>query len=234
MFRHVLAFASEHPSLAAGQPWSGFLSAREQEIFAGFTFPRRRRKWLLGRVAAKRLVREMWHGPELPDEGITILNRPSGEPFVIVEGQGEWEYPISISHRSEVGMAAAPLERGARIGADVEIVEPRELALVGQFFTEREAESVAAAGANRDEILTRIWSAKEAVLKLLGIGLRADTRGIEVSLVGDPFPECLAGWQPISVQVSGASPTLAALKELRVVWRREGGHVLTVAVDVAG
>jgi phosphopantetheinyl transferase len=233
MFRYVLASASEHPSLAQGQAWPGLLSSREEEILAGLSFLPRRRKWLLGRVAAKRLVGETPGLTDLPAAGITVLNRASGQPFVLVEGQGEWGFPISISHRGELGLAAAPSISGLAIGADLETIEPRDLALVRQFFTEREATLVAEAGPACDEVVARIWSAKEAVLKLLGLGLRLDTREIEVSLDGVPFGEGPAGWQTLDVQLG---PTLfSALPpgSLRVVWRRESGVVLTVAVAAA-
>jgi phosphopantetheinyl transferase len=231
MFRYALVHTSEQPSLALGQAWPGLLSPREEAIFAGFAFLPRRCKWLLGRAAAKRLVREISGQPAMAETSISVLNRPSGEPFVLIEGQGEWEYPISISHRSEVGMAAAPERRHARIGADIETIEPRDLALARQFFTNGEAEIVAASGRDCDETVARIWSAKEAVLKLLGLGLRLDTRGVVVNLVGEPFRECPAGWQPIEVKGRADLPGVDPPKSLRVVWRREGGHVLTVAVE---
>jgi len=159
-----------------------------------------------------------------------VLNRSSGEPFVLVEGRGEWEFPISVSHRSEVGLAAAPEDRGARIGADIETVEPRDPALVRQFFTSGEAELAASSGEAGDEVVARIWSAKEAVLKLLGLGLRLDTRGIVVDLRGEPFLECPAGWRPLAVKVCVEAPAPPVPGLLRVLWRREANHVLTVAV----
>jgi phosphopantetheinyl transferase len=231
MFRYRLVHASDYPTLAHGQAWTGFLSPREDRILAGLGIVPRRRKWLMGRAAAKALVHEMMSGEaEIPPNRISVLNQPSGEPFVLIEGKGGWEYPISLSHRSEVGMAAAPLERTARIGADVETIEPRDPALVRQFFTDDEAQLVDAADQDRDETVARIWSAKEAVLKLLGLGLRIDTRGVLVNLVGAPFPECPAEWQPVDVKVVAKVPHQNLLDSLHVVWRREAGYVLTVAV----
>jgi 4'-phosphopantetheinyl transferase len=230
MFRHVLVRASEYPWLDSGQAWPGFLSPREEAILAGMEFLPRRRKWLLGRAAAKRLVRAMSGPQPVAETGISVLNRSSGEPFVLVEGRGEWEFPISVSHRSEVGLAAAPEDRGARIGADIETVEPRDPALVRQFFTSGEAELAASSGEAGDEVVARIWSAKEAVLKLLGLGLRLDTRGIVVDLRGEPFLECPAGWRPLAVKVCVEAPAPPVPGLLRVLWRREANHVLTVAV----
>ena len=229
MFRYRLVHASDFPSLAQGQAWPGLLSSREETILSGLGLLPRRRKWLLGRVAAKQLVREMSDG-DVADHRISVLNQPSGEPFVLVEGRGGWERPISISHRSHVGMAAAPLDASVRIGADLETVEPRDLALVRQFYTDSEAAVVDAAGDARDEVVARIWSAKEAVLKLLGLGLRIDTRGVLVNLAAQPCAGCPADWQPVDVKVVADLPRQSALDGLRVMWRREAGYVLTLAL----
>jgi hypothetical protein len=229
MFRYRLVHASDFSSLAQGQAWPGLLSPREETILSGLGLLPRRRKWLLGRVAAKQLVREM-SGDDVPDHRISILNQPSGEPFALVEGRGGWDRPISISHRSHVGMAAAPLDATVRIGADLETVEPRDLALVRQFYTDHEAAIVDAAGEARDEVVARIWSAKEAVLKLLGLGLRIDTRGVLVNLTAQPFAGCPADWQPVDVKVIADLPRQSMLDGLRVLWRREAGYVLTLAL----
>jgi phosphopantetheinyl transferase len=194
----------------------------------------RRRKWLLGRIAAKLLVRQVSGEQDLADSQISVLNQPSGEPFVLIEGRGAWQFPISLSHRSEIGMAAAPNEHDARIGADLETVEPRDSALVRQFFTDEEAEIVDASGDDRDLVMARIWSAKEAVLKLVGLGLRIDTRGVVVGLSGADFAGCPAGWQPLDVKVVARLPRQDVLEGLRVVWRREAECVLTVACSRGG
>ena len=230
MFCYRLVHASDYPSLAQGQAWPDLLSPREEKLLAGLGHVPRRRKWLMGRAAAKRLVGDMLGEGRVPDDKISVLNQPSGEPFVLIEGRGGWGRPISISHRSAVGMAGAPLDETARIGADVETIEPRDSALVRQFYTDSEARIVEAAGKDRDEIVSRIWSAKEAVLKLLGLGLRIDTRGVLVNLVGESFPECPVDWQPVDVKVVAELPRQSMLDSLRVMWRREAGYVLTVAV----
>jgi len=231
MFRHLLVRASEQPALAQGHAWPGLLSPREETILSGLGIVPRRRKWLLGRLAAKLLVREMSPESRLVDSHISVLNQPSGEPFVLIEGHGGWSHPISISHRSAIGMAAAPTDSHARIGADLETVEPRDEALVRQFFTDDEAAAVEASGDDRNLVMARIWSAKEAVLKLVGLGLRIDTRGVVVRLTGDTFAGCPDGWQPIDVKVVAALPRQDLLDGLRVVWRREPDCVLTVAVS---
>ena len=128
-----------------GQVWPGLLAPREERILAGLGIVPRRCKWLMGRTAGKQLVRAMSTGESVPNTRISVLNQPSGEPFVLIEGRGGWGRAISLSHRSEVGMAAAPLDEAARIGADVETVEPRDPALVRQFYTDGEAQIVESA-----------------------------------------------------------------------------------------
>ena len=83
----------------------------------------------------------------------------------------------------------------------------------------------------------RIWSAKEAILKLVGLGLRIDTRGVEVSLrrgpgsgQGEAFVDRPAGWQPVEVKVLAKLPRQDLLANLRVAWRRARNCILTVAV----
>jgi phosphopantetheinyl transferase len=233
MFHYRLVRASEHPRVLQGQAWPGLLSPREEEILSGLGIVPRRRKWLLGRIAAKQLVRQMLGEQSPADSQISVLNRPSGEPFVLIEGRGAWQFSISISHRSDIGMAAAPTEPDAHIGADLETVEPRDSALVRQFFTAQEEETVEASG-DRDLVVACIWSAKEAVLKLLGLGLRMDTRGVVVRRGGGAFSGCPAGWQPIDVNVVARLPRQDLLEGLRVVWRREAECVLTVACSRGG
>jgi phosphopantetheinyl transferase len=229
MFRHVLVRASEYPSFALGQAPAGLLSPREADVLAGLAVVPRRRKWLLGRAAGKRLVRAVEGADVLADAEISILNRASGEPYVVCEGRGPWRLPISLSHRSEVGLAAAPDDAHARIGADVETVEARDAALVRQFFTDGEAGLVQGGTAPADAMVALIWSAKEAVLKLLGLGLRLDTRRVVVT--GEARARrCPDGWRALDVNLKDALPANAAPRDLVVFWRQEGGHVVTVAL----
>jgi hypothetical protein len=157
MFRTVLAHAGEHPALAQGQAPPGLLSPAEETILAGLTLLPRRRKWLLGRWAAKRLLGEL----AAEDNGIvaglarepgsnedwrgqfSILNDEAGVPYVDQQGRGRLPLSLSISHRGDWGLAAIALVDGARIGADIETVEPRDPALVRQFFSDSEADRVA-------------------------------------------------------------------------------------------
>ena len=238
MFRHLLAHAGEHPALAKGQAPPGLLSAREEAILAGLTLLPRRRKWLLGRWAAKRLLGEL----AAEDSGLvaglprnedwrsqfSILNDESGVPYVDQRGQGRLPLSLSISHRGDWGLAAIALVSGARIGADIETVEPRDPALVRQFFSESEADCVAGGG-DVNRTVARIWSAKEAVLKAMGVGLRHDTRDI---VVGDEkvAPGLAEGWRALDVWLAPVLAVRIAPRSLTLLFRDLDAHVVTVAL----
>ncbi|HJX52530.1 MAG TPA: 4'-phosphopantetheinyl transferase superfamily protein [Polyangia bacterium] len=245
MFRHVLAQAGEHPALELGQAPPGLLGPREEAILAGLALLPRRRKWLLGRWAAKRLLGELAAedndlvtgllGKPGSDEDwrrqFGILNDDAGAPYVDRQRQGKLPLALSISHRGDWGLAAVALSPGARIGADLETVEPRDPALVRQFFSESEADRVAKAnGSDVDRTVARIWSAKESVLKAMGLGLRHDTRDI---VVGDEIaapagaPEA---WRALDIRLAPVLAARIAPRSLSLLWRDLDAHVITVAL----
>ena len=245
MFRHVLAHAGEHPALALAQAPPGLLSPREEAILAGLTLLPRRRKWLLGRWAAKRLLGELTAGDNDLVTGLlgkpgskedwrcqfSVLNDEAGAPYVDREGQGRLPLSLSISHREDWGLAAVALSPGASIGADLETVEPRDPALVRQFFSESEADRVAkTGGSDVERTVARIWSAKEAVLKAMGIGLRHDTRDI---VVGDEVDAPLGApeaWRALDIRLAPVLAARIALRSLTLLSRDLDAHVVTVAM----
>lgn len=241
MFHWTICHASEHESLANAEAPPSFLSPHEEEALSRLAFPMRRRKWLLGRLAAKRVLRQVLAAergrPPLSTE-ITIANRPSGAPYATVEGYGRIPWSLSISHRIDVGFAAVASSRRVAIGADVELVVPRDPALVRGFFTGAEADAVAsAAGRDVDLAVARIWSAKEAVLKAMGLGLRLDTRTVQV-LGEAPISDGIdlpRGWNRLHTSLSREGDTSDAprrswAREVAVFWRDEGDYVLTIAL----
>ena len=81
---------------------------------------------------------------------------------------------VSISHRE--GSAVAVAARGERVGLDLESIEPRSEAFAQDWFTEAERSALG----GDDRRLTIAWSAKEAVQKVLGLGMAVSPREIEV------------------------------------------------------
>ncbi len=218
--------AEEDPALMEGRAPAAFLSAAEEKTFAALRFEARQRKWLLGRWAAKRVLLEVLEKERggAPDPtALTIDNAPSGAPFARLEGE-RLPWCLSISHRAQLGFAAVETDPALRVGADLELVAKRSGSLLRTFFTEAEQAEVAAAE-QAQVAIARIWSAKEAVLKALGLGLRRDTRDIEVRLPAPGTPcSGLEDFELLKVRLKDDPPP-----DLTLGWRSEGTYVLTLA-----
>lgn len=201
---------------------SGWLEDSERERLESLPTPKRRADWLLGRWTAKRLVqavilRETGEYPAL--RGVVIVREPDGAPRLR-------DYPgwsLSISHSQGRGLAA--LLKDGVVGADLERVEERAGVFVTDYFTEKEQAAVGAVPAGeREGWITGIWSAKEAALKALRVGLGVDTRA--VSCVGTRLD---GGWS--AVRITADAGRLGEVPALRGWWRLEGGWVLSVAIS---
>jgi len=198
----------------------GYLSLTERERLSGLRFERRRKSWLLGRWSAKNLLRAVLPGDlELAD--IQIENEAGGAPFAQVDGR-----PVSgcltISHREDWALAAWTTLPGLQIGADLEIVPAASPDFLKDYLSPAELE-IAARLSERERARWMIlcWSAKEAVLKALRIGLRADTRSVEILASGEPQPST---WTSLPTRSS-----LPGTQKLRLWWMTEGDMVLTLA-----
>lgn len=214
--------ASEGDGLTILSPES-FLSAAELERLAGMRFAKRRTEWLAGRRTAKRLLQAC--EPRLKNivlRDITIANLPEGAPVVMAGGQ-VIPGSISLSHRNQRVLAAWTPDAAVSLGADLEWIEPRAPVFVEDYFTQAEAAAVEGfKPAERDQLVTTIWSAKEAALKALGVGLRVDTRQVEVI--------CLPGGQTGQWARLDLSSPLANGSTWYGFWRREGRFILTLAI----
>jgi 4'-phosphopantetheinyl transferase len=197
---------------------TGWLSQREREVLDGFRVEKRRRDWQLGRWAAKLALRGLLGASEKKRE---ILADDSGRPQVhFPDGpDADEEVSLSISHSAGIGFVA--LRTGSDpIGCDVELIETRSDAFVADYFTEAEREAVERlSGPDRALLATLVWSGKESALKVLGEGLRMDTRTVEVDT--ETLKMNGAEWSPIAV--TGPQDRM-----FRGQWRVRHGLVWTV------
>jgi 4'-phosphopantetheinyl transferase len=183
--------------------------------------PKRRRDFRLGRFAAKRAL-GLLQGCEAPSvlRGFEVRAAPGGAPQAFRDGKA-LEVALSISHSE--GWASAAVQAGApRLGCDLERVEARSRSFTSDYFTACE-QAFVAAGPDRERgwRATLVWSAKEAVMKALGEGLRLPPPSVAVVPVLAPVSP--AGWRSFSVS---APPTAT---DLHGFWRILGARVLTVA-----
>jgi len=177
------------PIRGSAVPW---LSASENRHLARLKVPKRRDDWLLGRFTVKRLIQkaaEGVFGRTLTLDDFEIAAESSGAPFARVVSGERLPLSISISHSHGTAFCAVmPLPPpGGTIGADLEFLEPRSERLVRDFFTPAETAAwEVSLPAEQALLANAIWSAKEAVLKALGLGLTVDTRGVDIHLSVEP------------------------------------------------
>jgi 4'-phosphopantetheinyl transferase len=197
------------------------LSAREAEIHDAFRFERRRRDWLAGRHAAKRVLLGHLDEPGLGPADVEILPEESRLPLAyrVLDDGGSRRLPVSvsISHRGGAAAAAVLPEQSGTVGVDLEVMEPRSEALAEDNFTPAERDLMPAEWG-----IAIVWSLKEAALKAAGLGLSVPATDAEVL---DLDVERGRATVRLSGEASSGEPVRAA------AWiRLEEPLIVTVAV----
>ncbi|MFI5361252.1 MAG: 4'-phosphopantetheinyl transferase superfamily protein [Elusimicrobiota bacterium] len=178
----------------------------------------RRLDRLSGRLAAKRALAAHFSaewGWEADARELEIANDPDGRPLLRLPKGAPAQAPsFSISHCAEGG-AAAVAAPGRRVGVDLELVVARPAEVIA--FVSAPGEDRLAPPTD-PEAQARLWTGKEAGLKLLGLGLDADARDVgltggEIRYAGRPA----AAWRALG------SP------RVRAAFERAGAAMLAVA-----
>ena len=219
------------------------LSPAEINIYEGFRFEARQKSWLAGRFTAKHLVSQVYAGipdgkytPELRTSSqIEIRNNDLGAPSAYLNNQ---PLPgcLSISHSGDWA-ASAYAPSGSQIGIDLERITPRSDAFMQDYFTHNEVQKISAMKAEiglageglknnqpAAELVTLIWSAKEAMLKALGIGLRIDTRQVEVRAIDGVDKTDPGNWNRLVLSSKHVSTPVVAY------WQMFDRYLLTLVV----
>ena len=192
---------------------------------AGFKVAKRRRDWLFGRWTAKHLIQAylaLTHGQSSPLDQIEILAGEHGAPYARLGTR--LPVSLSISHSGLESFCAVCDQDVGHVGADIEQVEAREFSFVRTFFTPAENAAVEAASPqDRDRLITALWSAKEAVLKALRLGLRVDTRQVSIEVRG-----ISPDWQPAGTELD---PLLLSASSQITAWVQvQPSRVLSLAL----
>ncbi|MCX5785135.1 MAG: 4'-phosphopantetheinyl transferase superfamily protein [Elusimicrobia bacterium] len=138
-----------------------FLSPAEIEKYNSFKIPKRKADWLGGRYAVKTLLAAELRREDLVNIEISYdhYDRPRAAGQI-----------ISISHSGGLALAAVKPGAGEFIGTDIEMIEERCGAWYADYFAPGELNG------NDPSEATKLWTIKEAALKALGLGLKADLR----------------------------------------------------------
>ncbi|HUB73220.1 MAG TPA: beta-ketoacyl synthase N-terminal-like domain-containing protein [Solirubrobacteraceae bacterium] len=166
--------------------WAGrVLGRRERELFASLTLPEARKlEWLAARTAAKEGVAELlaaFYGIALQPAEIEILPDGRGAPVVAIAGldAGVQLPAVSLTHtHGRAAALVALLGPGASVGIDVERLTPRPPGFAQAAFSDGElallpelGERSGAPSPQAEEWQLRLWCAREAAGKALGLGL---------------------------------------------------------------
>ncbi len=204
-----------------------FLSAGERQKLSAMRFLKRRDEWLLGRWAAKTLIRSLPDYQDYSPAEIEIVNDANGAPLFSLPGAQISPDRLSISHSGQLALCGLTQVPTMGVGVDLEKIEPRSEDFIQDYFTPDEQRLVGSFPPKvKHTAVTLIWSMKEAMLKALGVGLRRDTRQVEVHTLGDGNP---GDWQEASVgePQTEKRPWLAW-------WQRRGDYVMTMAALAEG
>jgi len=182
----------------------------------------RHRQWQHGRHLAKALLREEASAlgiPAFSAQGLWIRRSLAGWPQVLDAAGHPQPVKLSISHCGAWAVAAACRPEQGRVGVDLEKVEPRSQAFIGDYFSPGEIAIIQAGEPARSATL--LWTIKEAVLKSLGVGLSEATTAVQVREL--PMDRS-ADWQTATVSLRDhPAPQLW--------WRLvEGDHILSLAL----
>jgi 4'-phosphopantetheinyl transferase len=205
----------------------GFLSPAELQKYSTFRFPKRRDEWLLGRWTAKSLVHSILGYQHYSLDQIEIHNAPEGAPYIQLPERSAPAECLTISHSGNLALCAIATGLDLQVGTDLEKVEARTKTFIMDYLTPSERQLVNNHPAEtRALVVTLIWSAKESMLKALGVGLRRDTRMVEVRGLDGMLPtrKDQGKWQNIQLGEKPASDRAWA-----AWWQRRDPFVLTLA-----
>jgi len=139
--------------------------------------PRRQKSFFAARVALKNLSRQLGLvGENRPDRTIETLGPDNLSPCL-----AESELYCSASHSSRFVVAVAHRHP---VGVDIEAVSHKIIRIQHLFLSPGEQQLISQSGLDLKQTATRIWPAKEAAAKALGLHLFQAIREIEVVKVG--------------------------------------------------
>lgn len=151
----------------AGPSLSSLLSEAEQGRYAGFTYPKRQREWLGGRLACKFAVLHLAAPPiKVAMPALSILPAANGAPLLSCPSLPAWSLPaISISHSD--GYVVAMAARTGACGIDIQKTSPQTVRVADRFAEPAEVRLLRETLPALDETqrLTLLWAAKEALKK---------------------------------------------------------------------
>jgi 4'-phosphopantetheinyl transferase len=181
------------------------LSIEERRRAERFCLDEPRHRFIAGR-AALRMILSRYLGVRTAE--IELADDVHGKPRLTIT-KGPFQLFFNVAHSA--GMALVAVKVGCEVGVDVELL--REVShwqeIAHRYFHDGEVRAILALPpAERALAFLRCWTAKEAVLKALGIGLSGSLAGFDV-----PVTEHDGHWVDVTQQRT-KSPARVWLRSL--------------------
>ncbi len=168
------------PGLASGC----YLTATEIQSGRRYRHPERHRQWMLGRATAKYLLMQRATPLDLSIQAsndFEILRNPNGWPQLQDRHGRNLPVSLTISHRDELAFSAVCRDNLGNLGADIEIIAPKNASMLEDFYTPEERNWIQSQASPHQALTaTLIWSAKESILKAIKTGLMENTKIIRL------------------------------------------------------
>ena len=180
------------------------LHDQEAVYYKTLKFERRQRSYLIGRYTAKKAVAALVQLGDL--RNIIIEQGIFSQP--VVRCGDERNIQVSITHAEEIGAAIA-FPEAHPMGIDLQEINVKRRAVIESQATEVEKEFVKSLPCPYDMLLTLLWTAKEALSKVLKTGMMSPFTIFEMSAVemqDDLFVGCFrnfAQYKTLSFEIDG-------------------------------
>ncbi|NHJ84295.1 MAG: acyltransferase domain-containing protein [Asgard group archaeon] len=151
------------------------LCSEELSKWQSFKVEKRKIEWLAGVLTAKKAVQQLY--PKIDYKDILIEKTEFGKPIAMIPNR---KTPLKVSITHSNGFAVAIADSKINTGIDLEKIESRSKSIVDEMLSNEEKETIEqhSPGEITDELITKIWTAKEAATKVLGTGLNIDLRDL--------------------------------------------------------
>ena len=186
------------PDWVAAQEPADWLTPAELRVWASWPSEKRRREWLAGRLAAKRLLWEAFGREPLACE----IGKDGVAP--VVHGLGRPGVSLSLSHCAGLGAASwSDVGTEGTVGVDAQWIRPVHPGLRDRVFRPEEQAQVAARFESPSDPsgLLLLWAIKEAAIKARRVPWGRALRDINVRLGSE---------KAAVVEITGEAPMSAA------------------------
>lgn len=142
------------------------LHHREAAYYRSLKFEKRKRSYLIGRHATKQAVAALIQEKDLR----TILIEPGVFSQPVVRCGGADNIQVSITHGEELGAAIA-FPEAHPMGIDLQEIDAGRRGVIESQATDVEKDIIRSLSRPYDMLLTLLWTAKEALSKVLRTGM---------------------------------------------------------------